>query len=88
MTELNRRSLLGGLLGLAAMTVTVGGEAEAKSHAHSGSRRRRARGMGGGYSARGVSDDGRCPCNGGNVCVGPRGGRYCITSSGRKRYGV
>jgi len=31
---------------------------------------------------------GECPCNGGNVCVGPRGGRYCITSSGNKRYGV
>jgi hypothetical protein len=42
-------------------------------------------GIGGG---RGVSSDGRCPCNGGKVCVGPRGGRYCITSSGKKRYGV
>ncbi len=31
---------------------------------------------------------GECPCNGGRVCVGPRGGRYCITSSGNKRYGV
>lgn len=29
-----------------------------------------------------------CPCGGGNVCVGPRGGRYCITSGGNKRYGV
>lgn len=29
-----------------------------------------------------------CPCGGGKVCVGPRGGRYCITSSGNKRYGV
>lgn len=29
-----------------------------------------------------------CPCSGGNVCVGPRGGRYCITSGGNKRYGV
>ena len=42
-------------------------------------------GIGGG---RGVSSNGRCLCNGGNVCVGPRGGRYCITSSGKKRYGV
>lgn len=42
-------------------------------------------GIGGG---RGVSSNGRCPCNGGNVCVGPRGGRYCITSGGKKRYGV
>lgn len=29
-----------------------------------------------------------CPCSGGNICVGPRGGRYCITSGGNKRYGV
>lgn len=31
---------------------------------------------------------GNCGCGGGNVCIGPRGGRYCITSGGRKRYGV
>lgn len=30
---------------------------------------------------------GSCPCGGG-VCVGPRGGRYCITSGGNKRYGM
>lgn len=29
-----------------------------------------------------------CPCSGSTVCVGPRGGRYCITSGGNKRYGV
>ncbi|QXG50090.1 SH3 domain-containing protein [Pseudomonas viridiflava] len=29
-----------------------------------------------------------CPCASGNVCIGPRGGRYCITSGGNKRYGV
>ena len=29
-----------------------------------------------------------CPCSGNRVCVGPRGGRYCITSGGNKRYGV
>lgn len=29
-----------------------------------------------------------CPCSGGSVCIGPRGGRYCITSGGNKRYGV
>lgn len=27
-----------------------------------------------------------CPCSGSKVCVGPRGGRYCITSGGKKRY--
>ena len=31
---------------------------------------------------------GGCPCSGGTVCIGPRGGRYCITSGGNKRYGV
>ncbi len=29
-----------------------------------------------------------CPCSGSKVCIGPRGGRYCITSGGNKRYGV
>ena len=32
--------------------------------------------------------DSNCPCSGNRVCIGPRGGRYCITSGGRKRYGV
>jgi hypothetical protein len=27
-----------------------------------------------------------CPCSGPSNCVGPRGGRYCITSGGNKRY--
>ncbi len=30
----------------------------------------------------------QCPCSGSKVCIGPRGGRYCITSGGNKRYGV
>lgn len=34
------------------------------------------------------SYSGSCPCSGSNVCIGPRGGRYCITSGGNKRYGV
>lgn len=29
-----------------------------------------------------------CPCSGNDVCIGPRGGRYCITRGGDKRYGV
>ena len=33
------------------------------------------------------SDD-TCPCSGSQICIGPRGGRYCITSGGNKRYGV
>lgn len=28
-----------------------------------------------------------CPCGSGHVCVGSRGGRYCISSGGGKRYG-
>jgi hypothetical protein len=83
-----RRGLLAGLA--AMVLVGAGDEVAAKGRrgGGGGGRRRRVRGSGGGYSARGVSDDGSCPCNGGDVCVGPRGGRYCITSSGRKRYGV
>lgn len=33
-------------------------------------------------------DNQGCPCSGSRVCIGPRGGRYCITSGGNKRYGV
>lgn len=29
-----------------------------------------------------------CSCTSGGVCIGPRGGRYCITSGGNKRYGI
>jgi hypothetical protein len=29
-----------------------------------------------------------CPCGSGQVCIGPRGGRYCISPNGAKRYGV
>jgi hypothetical protein len=31
---------------------------------------------------------GSCPCGSGRICTGPRGGRYCLTSGGNKRYGV
>ncbi|WP_116275685.1 hypothetical protein [Rhizobium sp. CCGE 510] len=27
-----------------------------------------------------------CSCRGGSYCTGPRGGRYCLTDSGRKSY--
>lgn len=39
-------------------------------------------------SSSGIYSGGSCPCSGGSVCIGPRGGRYCITSGGNKRYGV
>jgi Protein of unknown function (DUF4236)/Bacterial SH3 domain len=35
-----------------------------------------------------TSRGGMCPCSARQVCIGPRGGRYCMTSSGRKRYGI
>lgn len=38
--------------------------------------------------ARSNYPDGSCPCSGSRVCIGPRGGRYCITTGGNKRYGV
>ena len=34
------------------------------------------------------SSGGMCPCSARQVCIGPRGGRYCMTSNGRKRYGI
>jgi len=52
---------------------------------------RNARGYRGGstYSRRSAGQFASgCPCSGRQVCVGPRGGRYCITSGGNKRYGV
>jgi hypothetical protein len=36
---------------------------------------------GAGYTA-------ECPCGSGKVCIGPRGGRFCINASGNKRYGM
>lgn len=38
--------------------------------------------------SRNYYNDSGCPCSGSRVCIGPRGGRYCITSGGNKRYGV
>lgn len=36
--------------------------------------------------ARRHSFGGSCPCSGSFNCTGPRGGQYCITSGGNKRY--
>lgn len=35
---------------------------------------------------RSYASGGDCPCSSGANCYGPRGGRYCITSGGNKRY--
>lgn len=34
----------------------------------------------------GSSSNGDCPCGGGTLCVGPRGGEFCMTPSGTKSY--
>lgn len=79
------------MLGCLALVATgcLSEQADAKRrYAFSSGKSRSGRARG--YSAYGIrgTTDGRCPCNGGDVCVGPRGGRYCITSGGNKRYGV
>lgn len=66
-------------------TPTKDGIAMAKKR--KSSRRRPRSHVPAGLFGRGTTT-GECPCNGGKVCVGPRGGRYCITSGGNKRYGV
>ena len=37
-------------------------------------------------STQSYSYGGSCPCSGVFNCTGPRGGKYCITSGGNKRY--
>lgn len=49
------------------------------------SRQHRTRGR---ARSSGATYGGSCPCSGSRICIGPRGGRYCITSGGNKRYGV
>lgn len=40
-----------------------------------------------GRSGLGEGAGGSCSCGEGAVCTGPRGGRYCVTASGKKHYG-
>ena len=48
---------------------------------------KRVRGFSGGVpKQRRETDSGSCPCSSSKICVGPRGGTYCITSGGNKRY--
>ena len=83
---LSRRGLF---IGLAALLI-VGADSDSearKRRRKRGTRRRKSSSFSSFSSQRGTTS-GSCPCNGGDVCVGPRGGRYCITSGGNKRYGV
>lgn len=69
--------------GLGAATHVSGPTLSGRSRVpHATKARRKRKSTGGGYGG------GSCPCSGRNICVGPRGGRYCITSGGNKRYGV
>jgi hypothetical protein len=92
---MDRRSFIASLLAAAVIGVSAEEPADARrrsSYRRRSTTRRRSSGYGGGYSipsgTRGLTDDGGCSCRSGKVCVGPRGGRYCITSGGNKRYGV
>jgi hypothetical protein len=33
-----------------------------------------------------IGNSGSCPCGKGTLCTGPKGGQYCITTSGNKSY--
>ena len=68
---------LSGAQGLATMTAASRTDRSHRSSSRAARGNRRS-----GFSG------GACPCSGGNVCIGPRGGRFCITSGGNKRYGV
>lgn len=78
-----RQSLIGADLGSGA----VGKSSYAPAKKKRSSSTRRSTGSKSGGASR-FYNGGECPCSGSNICIGPRGGRYCITSGGNKRYGV
>ena len=82
---MHRRAFLAGIFALAITGPESDGDAKRRSRK---ARRRTRSGASTPLFGRGTTDGGECPCNGGKVCVGPRGGRYCITRSSNKRYGV
>lgn len=67
---------------------STGGSSRSSGYSSSGSTRRSSGSSSTRRSAYSNPDAGTCPCRGNRVCIGPRGGRYCITSGGNKRYGV
>lgn len=38
------------------------------------------------HSKDGAQPEAACPCSGAVICTGPKGGRYCTTESGGKKY--
>ncbi|WP_431851054.1 SH3 domain-containing protein [Allosphingosinicella sp.] len=84
-----RQSLAGSSTRASGSRARSGTRSTARQSLAGSSTRRRSKASSRGSRARGGSSvGGSCPCSGSNVCVGPRGGRYCITSGGNKRYGV
>lgn len=77
---MNRRAFVLGLLGLSL----TGLPEDASARHRNRKRRRRIRGVDGRAFTKGPEN---CACGSGNVCVGKRGGRYCITPNGGRRYG-
>lgn len=69
-----------GALGVAAATSSASTAKPIAGHRAAHGRRLHGRRSGSAF--------GGCSCSESHVCVGPRGGRYCITSGGNKRYGV
>ncbi len=37
-------------------------------------------------SAPSTAGGGECSCRSGRICIGPRGGRYCLSDNGQKSY--
>jgi len=76
------------ILGCAALSMLAVGTVPSDAHRSSTYKSRKHSARARFFAPSRGTTSGECPCNGSNVCVGPRGGRYCITSSGNKRYGV
>lgn len=70
-------------LGLATLATSSTMKAKAMSHNSRSRKSKRSRARPTFYE-----QGGSCPCSGYRVCVGPRGGRYCITRGRNKRYGI
>lgn len=80
-SSIGGRDLSGDTISRRSAPAKLMGKSSATPKARPSSSRTRSR-------SNGLQGGGSCPCGGGSVCVGPRGGRYCITSGGNKRYGV